>query len=229
MKPRPGIFLFVIMFILLCAPLMEVIPMPAKVTEKVFLPGVEAEFKKLFGRKIIVGPAAAEGSELAKYAAANEFGATITPKNTAYLALPLNAEAKERRPRDFDLVPVFPAGGTPYLAMKQGKSLKPYYLLLKKVTIPERSFLRSAFDKKETVDKAMAMGRTMLQRLLGGSATAEDVLNAIGSSLASSVKSNIASNIGPANAPLTLALKRGKGTTLIDEAQLLKSISYEVL
>jgi hypothetical protein len=81
--------------------------------------------------------------------------------------------------------------------MRQGNSLKPYYLLLKRVTIPERSFLRSAFDKKDTVDKAMAMARVMLQRLLGGSATAEDVLSAIGSSLASSVKNNIASNIGP--------------------------------
>ncbi|HPA70775.1 MAG TPA: hypothetical protein PKY31_00810 [Spirochaetota bacterium] len=226
---RHGLFLFAIMFILLFALVQEVFTMPATVKHKVFLPGVEAEFKKLFGRKIIVGPAAAEGSELAKYAAANEFGATITPKNAAYLALPLSKEAKERRPRDFDLVPVFPKGGTPYLAMKQGNSLKPYYLLLKKVTIPERSFLRSAFDKKATVDKAMTMARGMMQRLLGGSATAEDVLNAIGSSLASSVKENIASNIGPGNAPLTLALKRGKGTTLVDEAQLLKSISYEVI
>lgn len=224
-----SIIVIVLIFLFFASIIREAIHMPAKVTEKVFLPGVEAEFRKLFGRKIIIGPAAAEGSELAAYAAANEFGATITPKNAAYLAVPLNMEAKERRPRDYDLVPIFPKDRTPYLAMKQGNRLVPYYLLLKKVTIPERSFLRSAADKKETADTARAIARGALQRLLSGAGTAEDVLNAIGSSLAASVKSNISSNIGPPNSGLTLALKRGKSTTLVDAAHLLKSISYEVI
>ncbi len=202
--------------------------MGARVKEKVFLPHLEAELKALNSMKIIIGPVAAEGSELAKYAGSNEFGAEIKPKNTRFLAVPLRPEAKERSPRDFDLVPIFPKNGTPYLARIEGEKVTPYYLLKKKIVIPERSFLRSTFDKRDTIEKVMRVLKDSLSKLLAGSMTSKGVANAVGESLASCVKENIASNIGPGNAPLTLALKNGKSTTLVDEARMLKSISYEV-
>jgi len=203
--------------------------MPVKVTEKVFLPHIERELKALLGKKVIVGPVAENGSRLAAYAGANEFGAEITPKSSAFLAIPLRPEAKERSPRDFNLTPIFPKNGTPYLALIEGENVTPYYLLKRKVIIPERPYLRSTFDKAETQDKLMKVLTDGIRRLIAGTMTADDVMNALGASLASSVKGQIASNIGPANSGLTMALKQGKSTTLVDEGLLLKSISWEVV
>jgi hypothetical protein len=203
--------------------------MTARVTEKVHLPHVEKELKALLGMKVIVGPIADNDSHLAKRAAANEFGAVITPKSSTYLAIPVRPEAKGRSPRDFDLKPIFPKNGTPYLARIEGKRVVPFYILKKKVVIPERSYLRSTFDRKETQDKLMRILIDGIRRLIAGSMTADDVINALGASLAASVKSQISSNIGPPNSPLTTMLKNSRSTTLVDEGDLLKSISWEVL
>ena len=203
--------------------------MPAKVTEKVYLPYVEKELSELLRKKVIVGPTAQNGNELAAYAAANEFGAEITPKNATFLAIPVRPEAKERNPTNFKLTPVFPKGGTPYLAKIEGGVVIPYYILKKKITIPERSYMRSTFDKRETQDKLMRILKDSIKRLIAGTMRADDVMNALGASLAASVKSQIASNIGPPNASITIALKRAKSTTLIDEGHLVKSISWEVV
>ena len=63
--------------------------MGGKFTEKVYLRGVEKELEKLLqGQIVYVGVTAKEGSELAIYAAVQEFGATITPKKGKFLAVP---------------------------------------------------------------------------------------------------------------------------------------------
>lgn len=203
--------------------------MPTTVTEKVYLPHVEKQLAALLGKKVVVGPVAGGNGQLAAYAAANEFGAEITPKSSTFLAIPVRPEAKERSPRDFELTPIFPKNGTPYLAKIEGESVTPYYILKKKVTIPERSYLRSAFDKRDTQEKLMRILKDGIKRLIAGTMTADDVMNALGASLSASVKGQIASNIGPPNSSLTTALKRGKSTTLVDEGHLVKSISWEVV
>lgn len=211
---------------------LEVKAMPAKFTEEVLLPQVEEELKKLPGKKILVGPAAAENSDLAAIAAANEFGAEITPKSSKFLAVPANREAKENSPRDFnDLIPVFPKKGekgTPMLVRVVNGKIIPYYYLKNKVIIPERAYMRTALLQKETIDKAVDHGTAALERVLAGTGRAEDVAEAMGLSLAASVKKHMRSGIEPRNAPLTLALKRRKGVTLIDEGRLINSIQPEV-
>lgn len=202
--------------------------MPGKVNEKIYLPNIEKDIAALMRMKIVVGPAGEDGSSLATYAAANEFGAEITPQSAAYLAIPVHPEAKERRPRELDLVPIFPKNGTPILAKVQGKKIIPYYILKKKVIIPERSYLRSTFDRKETQESTIRIFRSALRRLLSGAMSARNVADTVGSYFASCVKKQISSNIGPENAPITLALKRAKSTTLVDEGHLLKSISWEI-
>lgn len=188
--------------------------------------GLETELMKLANKKIIVGVVADEGSLLAKYAAANEFGADIKPKKGKYLAIPLQPEFKGKSPKDF------PDDMFDFVKRKDGKSAVlmlgnvPCFLLVTKVTIPERAFIRTALDKRETQEKAYLLARAALERILGGGGRAEDICDAIGQSVVSSIKTNIASNIGPANSPLTLKMKR-ETKTLIDEGDLLKSIGYE--
>jgi len=200
--------------------------MPSKVkyTE---ISSIEAELEKLAGKKIIVGVVADEGSLLAIYAAANEFGAEIKPKNGKYLAIPLQPEFKGKSPSDFtdgmfDFVP-----GKDFKTAKLVMNNVPCFLLVQKVTIPERAFIRTALDKRETQEKAITLARAALERILGGGGRAEDICNAIGQSIVSSIKINIASIYRPPNSSLTQRLKREE-KTLIDEGDLLKSINYTV-
>lgn len=181
-----------------------------KETRYINLGELIGNFKEFQGKKIIVGPIAKPDSELAKYAAANEFGAEIRPKKGKFLAIPKTVEAKERSPRDF------------------GKEAGEHFAFVKKVVIPERSWLRGAFDKKETIDKAVRIAKDALRLMIDGKSSAMNVLNAIGLSFVSSVKARISSNIPPSNAEITLLTKKGK-RTLIEEGQLLKSIGHEVL
>ena len=190
------------------------------------------EMQSLKGRTIKVGPNCADGSHLALIAGANEFGATIKAKK-GFLAIPLIAEAKGKRPSAFGDELFFVPGsnkGHGFLARKNGKNqIQRVFILKKQVTIPERSFLRGTFDRKETHDKAERVLDDMMTHLIAGTADADSLLTAMGSSYKDSVKQRIASNIQPANAPLTARLKGGKKGTLIDDAELLKSISFEVV
>jgi len=205
--------------------------MGGKYTETVYLPRVEEELLKIFGKKIIVGPAAAEGSELAIYAASNEFGAEIKPKKGRFLAVPLRKELKGISPRSVDGLEFIPPRGSrknPVLARREGNRPVTYYLLLPKVTIPERSYLRSTIDSQDAIDKAMNLASAAIGRIIAGSGRADDVLHAIGNSLVSSVKMRIRSSIDPPNSGITLAVKKGS-VTLVDETRLISSLSYEVL
>lgn len=206
--------------------------MPAKCTisSSATVDRVIRELKSMKGKKILIGPACAEGSELAKIAGANEYGAVIRAKK-GFLAIPINVEAKGKRPADFGNLFFVPGSnkGHGFLAYQMGNGkIKRLFILKKQVTIPERSFLRGSFDSRETHDKAARILDDMMLHLIAGTATADMILNALGASYVASVKQRIASNITPHNAALTVQLKgSGKGT-LVDEAHLLKSITYEV-
>ena len=206
--------------------------MPARCTisSSATIDRVMRELKSMKGRKILIGPNCRDGSQLAKIAGANEYGAVIKAKS-GWLAIPLAVEAKGHRPADFADLFFVPGStkGHGFLAYKTGRGqIKRLFILKKQIVIPERSFLRGTFDKRETHDKAVRIMDDMVRRIIAGTATATDVLNAIGASHVSSVKQRMASSIDPKNSALTIMLKgSGKGT-LIDEAHLLKSITYEV-
>lgn len=206
--------------------------MGAKFTEQVYLPGVEEELLKLYGKKIIVGPATDEGSELAMYAAANEFGVnSIKPKSGTYLAIPLIPELKGISPRNIAGLVFFPGknGKLPYLAHVEGGRVTPCYVLLREVRIPERSYLRGTFDSTDAIDKAVNMAAGAINRIIAGTGKADDVLNAMGSSLVASIKLRIRSGVGDKNSDITVATKRRKGVTLVDSGRLMQSIQYEVI
>lgn len=224
---------FVIMAIMMIMLYAGERPMTSKYSESgIDLEKAIIELQQIFRKKIIVGPAAAENSELAKYAAANEYGAIITAKK-GYLAIPCHPAAKDRRPSDFGDLVFIPGKnkGHAFLAKvsKDGKYRENYFLLKRTVRIPERSYLRGAFDKKDTIDRAVRVGAEMVHRVLFGQAKAKDVLAAIGQSLVASVKQRISSNIPPSNSAITLITKKRGGSTLIDEGRLLGSIQDEVI
>jgi len=185
---------------------------------------VLSELEALEKKHIKVGVAAAENSELAKYA-------EIRAKSGKFLAVPLVKVAKGKSPGEFGkdyffLKKEIGRDGIEkkYLARSEGKRVIKYYILKKSVKIPERSFMRSTFEGKtyefEVVDKAFT-------GLCMGERTADDVCVALGGFLVDAVKKTIRSGVGPANSSLTLSLKNSN-STLMDSYDLFKSIKYEI-
>lgn len=221
----------IIFAILLCAIFCGV-TMGIKVTHESFvnLDDIKAELSLLDGKTVIVGVQADENSHLAKYAAANEFGAEITATKTKFLAIPLDIESKGKSPREFSNLFFVPGkhDGYGFLARADGDKLKRLFILKKSVKIPERAFIRTAINNKATWKLAETEVAEALERLLSGKITADGVCVALGESLKAAIKNSIASNIGPSNSPLTRSLK-GSNQTLIDSGDLLKSINYEIV
>lgn len=102
----------------------------------------------------------------AEYASAHEYGATIRPKRSQYLAIPLDAAktaagVARGGPRDFpDLFFIRSKAGNLLLVQAGGdheSGLIPFFALKSEVTIPARPFARPAIER----------ARRDLPRLLG--------------------------------------------------------------
>lgn len=90
--------------------------------------------------------------------------------------------------------------------------------------IPERSFIRSAFDENRVSLKKIM--DDSLGELLDGRATHTKALNKAGAALRKMIKAKIIAFRSPANAPSTIA-KKGFDNPLIDTKKLLNSIEYK--
>ena len=89
--------------------------------------------------------------------------------------------------------------------------------------IPERSFLRTAFDDKKnermvmnTVKEFFTIGSDVMQ-----------IMEAMGLSMKAAVQRKIKSNIKPPNDPRTLKKKRSR-RTLIDTSRMVNAVDFEV-
>lgn len=94
-----------------------------------------------------------------------------------------------------------------------------------KKNIPQRSFLRSAFDANRK--KYRKMIQRMLPKILELRITTTRALSMLGLRIQTDVIEKIDSNIPPANAIATIK-KKGSSHTLIDTGQLKQSIKYVV-
>lgn len=94
--------------------------------------------------------------------------------------------------------------------------------------IPERSFIRSTFAKKQgDVDKVAAR---LAKKFLAGEMPLERALGLLGAWGAAEVKKSITvgEGIQPANAPATIA-RKGSSRPLVDTGRLVGAISWEVV
>ena len=91
--------------------------------------------------------------------------------------------------------------------------------------VPSRSFVRAWFDSAEPALR-QEIARLM-EGVLDGSYTKEQILDLIGIKASGEMKANIAQGVPPPNAPRTIQLK-GSSTPLVDTGVLRSSITYEV-
>lgn len=152
-----------------------------------------------------------DGAPIAVIAAAHEFGATIEhPGGTSY------GYRTEK-----DAV----AGKSRFLKKGQGFMeagvTGPY-----KITIPERSFLRVPL--RQGADELKAQWRALLPKVISGELTMQNVLDQVGGAAADLSRQAISEGIQPANAPSTVAKKKGSNKPLIDTGGLRRSITHVV-
>lgn len=95
------------------------------------------------------------------------------------------------------------------------------------LNIPERSWLRSAFDGKH--DRWEKFAEKQAQLLIDGKVTLEEALGRLGLLAEADVKKGITSGGGipPPNAPSTVA-RKGSSRPLVDTGQFLNSVTFEV-
>jgi hypothetical protein len=87
--------------------------------------------------------------------------------------------------------------------------------------IPERSFLRTAFDKN--VKKYVLVLLDGARRIVSGKGTAKQAVGLAGEVAVADVVNLINAGIDPPNAPATIA-EKGSSTPLVDTGQLKQSI-----
>ena len=94
----------------------------------------------------------------------------------------------------------------------------------KNVTIPERSFIRSTFDNKKSIDRVFKN----VDRILVPGVNVKKILNNMGLTIKGEIVKKILSNIPPPNKPSTKAQKKGGGRTLVADGFLRKAIDFKV-
>lgn len=190
-----------------------------------------ARMKKILGQlgkqSIKVGVFGDEDAEIVQIARAHEFGVVIRPKRKKFLAIPL-PPAKRKRPKDFDdLVFIKKDENRAYLMRPTGKkgTMKAYFILLKKVVIPERSFLRTGFDNN--VDRIMDKAEQLLGAVFDNGINPTTFADMLGMEFAGMIQDELRGLNSPANAPLTVANKKSDNP-LIDQGHLVGSIRHKV-
>lgn len=183
--------------------------------------------KQAENKKVQIGIFAETDGEVLKYAIVHEYGGTIKPKKK-FIAIPLKKELKGKNPRDFDLKFIRTTDGKYFLAMQKGKQLEPYYLLVREVKIPERSFIRSTFDNSTNIDNIIKNAEPVLQMFLDGKKSIDEYLKALGIEMEGTIKQRIMGAEFQANSALTVNLK-GENTPLKDSGNMLRAIVSKVI
>ena len=178
---------------------------------------VRAELNKLAMLQIRVGILGSADGELLRIAYVHEFGATITPRTARNLAIPLSPSARNKSPRDYDDAWV----------LDDGENLEFLYLLVPKVTIPERSFIRAGYDAGK--NKILAACEWAARAIVFDGISAEIAAERIGVAGVGIIKRYMRSGAILPKSSLTLASAPNKTKPLIRSGRLANAITYEVI
>lgn len=167
-------------------------------------------------------------ADLVTIAHVHEFGADINLVKAKWLTIPINSAAKGKRARDFSGLFFYQPKGKEYafLARKKGKKgIENMFLLMKKVKIPERAFLRGGYDAHEA--EIFHKISKLLPKVLDGTAPLDIFLDMVGLDLAGKIQAYAKKLNSPENAKATKATKKSSNP-LHDTGRLIQSIRHEV-
>ncbi|MGX7417806.1 hypothetical protein ACWOFR_03270 [Carnobacterium gallinarum] len=187
---------------------------------------VQKELEKLNNQSLQIGVFGEDDSFMAMIAGVNEFGMTIHAKKK-FMVIPLKKKYAKASPRSFDLFFMKTKEGHAFLCRNVGKDKVEFcYMLVKSVTIPERSFLRSTFDEKE--EEWQKFFSKQIDDLIKSASSADSIYERLGAKAASDVQKKIKSISSPSNSPTTVASK-GTNNPLINTGRLRQSVTWKVV
>lgn len=175
-------------------------------------------------RQVQVGLFGSDDSHMVMIGTVHEFGANIKAKGK-FLTIPTRA-AGGRSARDFGPELFRPKGKNILAVAKSNGELEVMFILKESVTIPERSFLRSAFDEHNREWTRFA--NEMIPRVLAGALSVDALFDRLGQRMVADVQAKIRSISSPPNAPITRENK-GSSNPLIDSGRMRQSITYKVV
>lgn len=178
--------------------------------------------------EIHIGIFGKDDTHILMIANVNEFGCTIKPKGKR-LAVPLNKNAREKSPRQFDdLFTLKTDDGSLYLVRSKGKNqLEFMYWLATEVTIPERAFIRGGFD--ENKDKFGKRAASLLKKVFKQEMSIDDFFTRMGEYIVGELQKYLNDLKEPPNSPITLHAKSPKTNPLVNEGRLRQAITYKVV
>lgn len=188
---------------------------------------VRAELNRLGQMRIRVGVLGSAGGELLMIAHVQEFGATITPRSARNLAIPLKPSMRGKSPREVANTWVLDNGENRFIVRDKGKDQIDFlFLLVPRVTIPERSFIRAGYDANK--NKLAEACEKAARAIVFDGISAEEAAHRIGTAAVQLIKRYMRSGAFVPKSSITLASAPGKTTPLIRSGRLVNAISYEV-
>lgn len=199
-----------------------------RITDNNRIPELLRELEYLDNHGVQIGVLGEDDSFIMMIASVHEFGATIKPKGK-YLTIPLRADLRDVSPRDLN-EDLFVPKGTKILARKANndKGFEALYALVEEVKIPERSYIRTAFD--ENKEKLYNYTKTLFGKVLSGEIKGHEMLDRLGLYIENLIKKKIKDIKEPPKSPATLNLEgSGKSNPLIDTGRLRRAVVYKVV
>lgn len=179
--------------------------------------------EELSSYSVEVGIFASDDSFYAMIANVHEFGMTIEPKVAKSLTIP-TAAAEGRRAAD--IPGLFRPKGTNILAIEENGQLITMFILVKSVTIPERSFMRSTFDEKN--DVWVQFMKSMINQVIDFKIDAYTLFDRLGARMAADIQETITTLRSPANSRIT-EQNKGSSNPLMDTGGLRARVTWKVV
>lgn len=187
-------------------------------------------FEELNRHYVAVGFFGGEKDRILMIAHVNEYGAIITPKKGQWLTLPTKDTPRRA---DGSAVPareipgLFKPKGKHVLCVSDGKgSLTVMYVLVKKVHIPARPFMRSTLNNN--LSKYQQMVFKCLDKIMAGHWDWHEALKWIGETCVTDMQDSITNWTTPPNAPLTVS-RKGVGDPLVDTGSMRNAVTFKIM
>jgi len=193
-----------------------------------YLTWLKQEMAKLAHAEIRVGVLGSADGELLRIARVHEFGMTITPKTARNLAIPLKPDMRGKSPRDVENTWILETDDHHRFIVRDKGSdgIDFLFMLVPKVVIPERSFIRAGFDhNRSTLESAC---KDAILGIVNEQIDARAACNQIGITAAALIQRYMPT-VQPPKSQLTLASMPSKTIPLQVTRRLLNAITYEVI
>lgn len=186
------------------------------------------EFKILSHKEVLVGFFGDKDPMLLTIVRANEYGATIKPRNGKFLWIPSKNVPKGFTHQELEktIGGFFRPKGKNVIVRNEHGKLVTYWYLVEETTIPSRPFIRKAYQNnrkhyQEMIDHGV-------QKIIAGDMKADQLLDLLGQRAVADIQKSLVSLKNPKNAPVTIENK-GSSNPLVNTGELKEKVTYKVI